>query len=129
MNGNAYDFKLIAGGPTFARSILAFVWWLVVLGVPLSWKKSRGGQTVAWVGYELCLKEWTLGISAHRAAWVQKWLSKVLEERRVNTGELREALGRMVFVYGALSFDRPFLAPLFTFLSVHPAGVRRRLPL
>ena len=52
----ADDFKLVAGGRAFARSILAFVWRLVVLGVPLGWKKSRGGQTFAWVGHELSFK-------------------------------------------------------------------------
>ena len=51
-----------------------------------------------------------------------------MNTKRVHTGELREALGRMVYVYGALNYDRPFLGPLFAFLSVHPAGVSRRLP-
>ena len=46
----------------------------------------------------------------------------------METGELREALGRLVFVYGALTYDKPFLGPLFAFLS-SPPGVSRRLPL
>ena len=124
----ADDYDLTAEGKEFMMSILAFVLWLDVLGVPLSWKKSRGGLTYTWVGYEKSLREWTLGISEQRAAWVDRWLTKVLDARRVHTGELREALGRMVYVYGALNYDRPFLGPLFAFLSVHPAGVSRRLP-
>ena len=47
----------------------------------------------------------------------------------VDTRELREAIGRMVFVYGALSWDRPFLAPLFAFLKLHAIGVKVALPL
>ena len=43
--------------------------------------------------------------------------------------ELREALGRLVFVYGALTWDKPFLGPLFTFLSHHPPGTYVELPL
>ena len=101
----------------------------MVLGATLSWKKSRGGFQYAWVGYEISLREWTLGISESRAAWIEGWLTKTLGARRVDTGELREALGRMVYVNGALVYDRPFLAPLFAFLSLHPPGVTRRLPL
>ena len=74
------------------------------------------------------MRERPLGISASRAAWVDKWLSSTLEAKRVDTGELREALGRLVFVYGALHYDRPFLAPLFAFVALHRPGVTRRLP-
>ena len=99
-----------------------------MFGLPLSWRKSKGGLVYSWVGLEKNLREWTLGISATRAAWVDKWLSTTLAARKVDTAELREALGRLVFVYGALHYDRPFLAPLFAFLSLHRAGVTRRLP-
>ena len=34
----------------------------------------------------------------------------------------------MVFVYGALQWDKPFLGPLFAFLALHPRGRVRRLP-
>ena len=95
----------------------------------MSWKKSKGGYRHTWVGYEVCLWDWTLGISEARAAWVHGWLSKTLEAMSVDTNELREALGRMVFVYGALVYDRPFLAPLFALLPVSPLGMTWPLPL
>ena len=56
------------------------------------------------------------------------WLSSTLESRKVDTTELRETPGRLVFVYGALHYDKPFLAPLFAFLSLHQPGVTRALP-
>ena len=101
---------------------------MTLFGFPLSWRKSRGGLVYTWVGLEKSLREWSLGISASRAAWVDKWLSSALEAKRIDTGELREALGRLVFVYGALRYDRPFLAPLFAFVALHRPGVTRRLP-
>ena len=70
----ADDFDLTAEGTTFARALLAFIWWLVLFGFPLSWHKSRGGLVYAWVGLEKNLREWSLGISASRAAWVDTWL-------------------------------------------------------
>ena len=125
----ADDFNLTAEGREFASSLMAFVWWLVLFRVPLSWKKSQGGLVYSWVGFELSLRGWPLGISAPRAAWVDGWFTKTLAAGRANTSELREALGRMVYVYGALQYDKPFLAPLFTFLAVSRPGVVRRLPL
>ena len=97
--------------------MLAFAWWLVLFRVPLSWNKSQGGLVYSWVGFELSLRDWPLGISASRAAWVDGWFTKTLAAGRVNTSELREALGRMVYVYGALQYDKPSLAPVFTFLA------------
>ena len=81
------------------------------------------------MGYEKCLREWPLGISASRAAWAVDWMSRTIKARKVNTAELREALGRLVFVYGALTYDKPFLGPLFAFLKVHWLGLTKRLPL
>ena len=52
-----------------------------------------------------------------------------MESNRVLMRELREALGRMVFVYGAIKADRAFLAPLFAFLATRPAGSCVELPL
>ena len=56
-------------------------------------------------------------------------MGRTLSAGRIDPAELREALGRLVFVYGALQWDKPFLAPLFTFLKLHKPGRERRLPL
>ena len=39
-----------------------------------------------------------------------------------------EGLGRIAYVSGALEFERPFLAPLYRFLTIHPRGCIRRVP-
>ena len=52
-------------------------------------------------------------MTGRRAAWLLSWFDRVLADDRILMRELREALGRMVFVYGALKADKPFLAPLF----------------
>ena len=38
------------------------------------------------------------------------------------------ALGRATFAFGALEYDRPFLAPLYTFASLHPPQAVRAAP-
>ena len=39
-----------------------------------------------------------------------------------------EGLGRIVYVAGALEFERPFLGPLYRFLTIHPRNSVRRAP-
>ena len=38
-----------------------------------------------------------------------------------------EGLGRIMFVAGALEHERPFLAPLYKFLTMHPRDSTRRV--
>ena len=39
-----------------------------------------------------------------------------------------EGLGRIMYVAGALEYERPFLGPLYRFLALHPRNVTRRVP-
>ena len=57
------------------------------------------------------------------------WYNKVLTDGLILMRELREALGRMVFVYGAIKADKAFLAPLFSFLATRPLGACVEVPL
>ena len=63
----ADDFNIEAEGPKFALTILGTLLLWTVLGLPLAWAKCRGGRAYEWIGYELDLKQHTLGISEKRA--------------------------------------------------------------
>ena len=63
-----------------------------------------------------------------RAAWLEGWFGQTIAAWKFDTAELREALGRLVFVYGALQYARPVLPPLFSFFALHPPGREHRLP-
>ena len=39
-----------------------------------------------------------------------------------------EGLGRIMFVAGALEHERPFLGPLYKFISIHPREATRMIP-
>ena len=49
-------------------------------------------------------------------------------EGQAKTAYLEEGLGRLGYAKGALSWDRPFLAPLYKNLASQPRGVVRVLP-
>ena len=112
----------------FAHNIVLALWVLEVFGFPMAWKKCQGGFTVTWIGFELALKSYALGVSERRAAWALSWFEKVLSNRMVLGSELTEALGRLGFVFGALLWDRPFLAPLYAFAALLKPGACVPLP-
>ena len=49
----AYDYLLECGGCTYRRGLLTFFVLCAVLGVPLSWHKTSGGDVLVWAGFEL----------------------------------------------------------------------------
>ena len=99
-----------------------------VAGVPLSWHKTAGGDTVSWIGFELLHRSQRLGISEHRAAWFVRWTKEVADSEHAHKTKFEEALGRIMYVAGALDYERPFLRPLYRLLALHPRNSTRRVP-
>ena len=114
------DWLALACGKDYVNPFVLLLLFFSVVKMPISWGKVQVGQVLSWIGYEIDLKDFRLGISERRAVWLLGWYDRVLAAGVVALVELRQALGRMVYVYGALSWDRPFLAGLFSFLYVHP---------
>ena len=79
-----------------------------------------GGDTVAWVGFE---KLQSGDLSSQ---------SRMVRQKDKGNGEQTSRehgqLLRKVWEAGALEYERPFLAPLYKFLNVHPRGSTRKLP-
>ena len=124
----ADDFHLEASGPDYRAALVSFFVLCSTAGVPLSWGKTAGGDTVTWVGFELLHSTYHLGISARRASWFIKWTEEVVRASTINTASFEQGLGRLMYVAGALEHERPFLSPLYSFLSLHPRGVVRTVP-
>ena len=122
----ADDFHLEAGAEYRSALIVCCV-LCAVSGVPLSWKKTAGGDVVAWVGFELLHRSCKVGLTLRRAKWFVRWTREV-GSRTVNISNFEEGLGRVMYVAGALEYERPFLAPLYKFLSLHPRGSVRTVP-
>ena len=104
-------------------AIISFFVLAIVLGFPFSWGKTKGGEVVVWVGFEMLLRENSLGISEARAAWFVRWARELVRKGVVDTGAMEGGLGRLVYISGALVHESPFLAPLYGFLAMHPRGV------
>ena len=121
----ADDYHLEAGGEQYRFAPITFFIVCAVAGVPLSRNKTSGGESVTWVGFELLHKTRQLGISQRRADWFRSWSSEVAGSSTVHMGSFEEGLGRVMFVAGALKYERPFLGPLCKFLALHPRDSKR----
>jgi len=124
----ADDFKIEVAGEHLAEHLLTALWLFILLKVPVSWEKVRGGTLYPWVGYEINLAEHTLGLTQSRAQWLIDWMTKVCADGTVLIADFVAALGRASFAFGALEYDRPFLGPLYAFAALHPPGAVRVVP-
>ena len=88
----------------------------------------QGSVQVEWVGYLIDYARFEMGITESRAKWCTTWLRDKVRERRVALGELREGLGRLVFVSGPIEHISPILRPLFAWASAGSRFVRPQLP-
>ena len=68
----AGDNHLEAGGAEHRFALMTFFIICSIVGVPLSWNKTSGGETVTWVGFELLHRTRQLGISQRRADWFRR---------------------------------------------------------
>ena len=111
------------------RGLLMHLLVLVLVRLPVSWRKVRGGKEVEWIGYLVDVGRFRVGISASRAAWISRWLTDKVAEGRMSLGELREGLGRIQFAAGPIEHWRPFLGPLCAWASVGPRYARPKIPI
>ena len=109
----ADDCHLETRGTSYRAGLIAFFVVCSLLGVPLSWGKTSGGDTLTWVGFELFHKSYRLGVSQRRAEWICRWCKEMSTTESVNTAVFEEGLGRISDVAGALEYERASLSPLF----------------
>ena len=108
----ADDYLLECVGSSYRRGLLTFFVLCAVLGVPLFWHKTSGGDVLVWVGFELLLRSRCVGISARRAECFARWTETISESNTANMASFEEGLARIMFAAGALEHERPFLGPL-----------------
>ena len=118
--------RLPPGGQEYRTALIAFFVLCSTVIVPLSWAKTAGGDT--WVGFELLHQSRLLGVSQRRAEWFVKWAREVAAAETVHMTRFEEVLGRTIHVVGALEVERPFLGPLWRYMSLHPRNSVQKIP-
>ena len=123
------DGKLTGRTQYPERGLLLFLLTLVIVRLPLSWHKLKGGMQVEWIGYWVFdVGRFEMGVAASRVAWASRWLTDKANEESVRLGELREGLGRLQFLAGPVEYIRPFLGPIYAWASIGGRFAKPKLP-
>ena len=125
----ADDGILLVSGPRYRKVVLAALLFLDVLGAPLSWSKTRGGQQVEWLGYWIDVKSGRLGVSVKKVKWLETWVTRALADGQIMGREMKSALGRMGFLAGLLKHARPFLALIYRWAAKLAMGSFVSIPM
>jgi len=124
----ADDLEWSVQGPDMMIHLALAIYFQVVMGVPFSWPKFGGGTSFEWVGYFQDYNRFAIGISETRAAWLASWCKATLLAGGVRVYEMEEVLGRLGFSANALWHIRPWLGPLYAWVSATPSGCYLALP-
>ena len=96
---------------------------LETFGFPVAWRKVKAGTRLEWIGYQLDVSRFEVGISDRKKEWLLSWLYGRLREGGGVGRNLRASLGRFCFVARALDHIKPFLSPVFSWSAVlHPSA-------
>lgn len=124
----ADDGWMVAIGKWFWRKLLYWFFILDLLEFPIAWHKVAGGVVVQWIGYQLDLGQFSVGINDRKRRWINDWIAHRRAAGGVAGRELKAALGRLSFVAGALKHVRPFLGPLYAWSSALASGTFAAFP-
>lgn len=110
----ADDLEAIGADRMGRRGIVMTYIILSAFGFPFKWAKQRGGLKVEWIGLFADYTSMKLGLSPKRAKWMADWTLGVAKTGRISSKEMEQGLGRLGFAANALTWERPFLGPLYS---------------
>ena len=126
----ADDLELEAANATEREAVVMAIFCFMILGSPFKNRKFCGGFSVEWVGLFMCNKTYAMGVSERRAEWLIQWMTAMIDERTVATLAFAGGLGRLNFAATALYHERPWLGPLYAWISgvIHEGSPRAVIP-
>eukprot|EP00971_Amphidinium_carterae_P350444 6491545-Amphidinium_carterae.1 len=110
------DFLLLHQSANADRDRLSVLILMLILGVPLSWKKLQFGQLLEWIGIEINLREWTVRPSPDKLAHITSFLDLIAQGSSIQVKPLRRVMGVLAWYTGIIPHLKVFLGPLYAWL-------------
>ncbi|CAE8694246.1 unnamed protein product, partial [Polarella glacialis] len=123
----ADDIEVMGPDRAGRRAIVLTYLFLVAFGNPFKWEKQREGLKVDWIGLHTDYTVYKLGISEERCAWLVGWRTEVEVSCSVWPRVMAAGLGRLCYTANALFWERPFLGPIYAWVS-SVGGLDRKEP-
>ena len=122
----ADDGKATFPAEIFKMAMLILFAFMAAMKIPIKWQKVKGGWEFQWIGYWIDLTLHRVGVSKKRITWMIGWIEAVLDGK-VPLADFDSGLGRLSFICGALAYDRPFLAPLYSLAAAVRSKTGRKV--
>ena len=113
----ADDLEALGADLEGRRGIVCAYVLLSCFGFPFKWSKQRGGMKVEWIGLYADYTSMKLGLSPKRAGWLSEWVLKLAVSGKITAKEMEQGLGRLGFAANALTWERPFLGPFYSWTA------------
>eukprot|EP00435_Cladocopium_sp_Y103_P003644 s2140_g1.t1 len=113
----ADDLETLGASLEGRRGIVLSFLYLSTMGFPFKWAKQRGGLKVEWIGLYTDYTTMRLGLSPSRAEWMERWTRRLADSGKTTAKEMEQGLGRLGFAANALTWERPFLGPLYAWTA------------
>ena len=107
------DSLFAAKQSEFSTVISMILTFLVLMGVPISWKKLEAGLFTEWVGFRLDFSERKAYLSEARLAKIQAQMDSFLGLNRIPLSDFRQLTYRMVWVSQSFPMSKIFLHKFF----------------
>eukprot|EP00971_Amphidinium_carterae_P321037 6381635-Amphidinium_carterae.1 len=117
------DFLTLHPDETAQRDQMIILAFLMVLNVPLSWRKLQHGKQLQWIGVHFDLVHWTVQPQGDKLPQLLGFLDSVVRGQPAHVKPLRHMLGVLAWYTGVLPQLKAFLAPLYKWLhAIKNAG-------
>ena len=70
-----------------------------------------------WIGRYADYASTKLGLSPKRAGWLSEWVLKLSVSGKITAKEMEQGLGRLGLAANVLTWERPFLGPLYSWTA------------
>ena len=118
---------IIKGAKEFDVAAVALL-FMVVIGVPFSWRKCKDGTKVEWMGYGVDIEKGSVGIIHRRASWICRGIDETINAGSVSMRDFAAALGRLNFAMAGIDQLRHFLGLLYAWSAATGGHVRMTVP-
>ena len=111
------DFITLTRRKYLLRGGLLPLLFLLAVGCPLSWKKTMIGVTNVWLGYQLCARTAWATMTPTKAVIISQLLMDLMLGALFRKQEIEEGVGRLNWATQAFPFMRPFLQPMYAWMT------------
>ena len=115
------DLLVTAKTTHFQQTVWSCVVFLMLLNTPISWKKAQLGMSITWIGWDFNLSFLTVQLTDDKLAKVQSNITSILTAKLVESKQLEQLLGLLIWFSSVAKHLRPHLAPLYKDLYAPPA--------